>query len=152
MVYCTIEEAWNQADVPEMKYYKEMPMPPITPANMYGYNQIDVVPRDRPLPHHRELSSEPVSTDMDIRPISRPVTQRIRGGDDSSVAMSGSTLNEYKKLVEELKKENAELKRALKEKEMQSASDGMLDVLLYISSGVFLLFFLEHVTSSARRF
>jgi hypothetical protein len=89
---------------------------------------------------------------MDIRPISRPVTQRIRGGDDSSVAMSGSTLNEYKKLVEELKKENAELKRALKEKEMQSASDGMLDVLLYISSGVFLLFFLEHVTSSARRF
>jgi hypothetical protein len=51
-----------------------------------------------------------------------------------------------------LKKENADLKRELKEKESQTASDGMLDVLLYISSGVFLLFFLEHVTSSARRF
>jgi hypothetical protein len=145
MVFCTIEEAWGQTEIPEMKYYKEMPMPPVTPSNMYGYNQIEVVPRDKPIPHHTTFTADMASSDMNIRPVS----QRIR---EEPSSISNTTLNEYKKLIEELKKENADLKRELKEKESQTASDGMLDVLLYISSGVFLLFFLEHVTSSARRF
>jgi hypothetical protein len=154
MVYCTIDEAWNRADIPEMKYYNEMPVPTVTPANVYGYNQIDVVPREVPIQHHRPIAqngyaqdTHTVSTDTSIRPI----VERIRN-EPQTTTMNSATMNEYKKLIEELKKENAELRRSLQERDATNPSDGMMDVLLYISSGVFLLFFLEHVTSSARRF
>lgn len=163
MVYCTIEEAWNSNDIPEMKYYnnKEMPLPSITPANLYGYNQIDM--------YGNQAQTTHVSNDMDVRayqvetPVQptdmkylRDLSQRGGNGTTASakpvVETMSSEYREYKKLVDELKAENHELKQKLKEAESRSSSDGLLDVIMYISGGVFLLFFMEHITSSARRF
>lgn len=154
MVYCTIQEAWNTTEIPEMKYYKEMPMPPITPANMYGYNQIEMTEYNPP------ESIAQTSNDLDIKPYTVPSEYRDlsqRGGNANrppkpETFESNSSLTEYKKLVDELKKENTDLKHRLKEAESRTSSDGMMDVIMYISGGVFLLFFMEHITSSARRF
>lgn len=169
--YCTLQEAWNTNEIPEMKYYKEMPMPPITPSNMYGYNQIEMYGDNGSAQQGSNVSGNEVahiaSTDTDIVPYQnaqRTTTDMKylrnlsnRGGNGAPVIDTDSTgatssMTEYKKLVDELKKENSELKAKLKDAESRSSSDGMLDVIMYISGGVFLLFFMEHITSSARRF
>lgn len=162
MVYCTIQEAWNTNEIPEMKYYKEMPLPPITPANMYGYNQIEMYENTSNAP-----SIQTASQDMDIQAFQdvpstatnmkylRDLSQRGGNGTPNTTkpsAVESASMGEYKKLVDELKQENQELKKKLKEAESRTASDGMMDVIMYISGGVFLLFFMEHITSSARRF
>jgi hypothetical protein len=156
MVYCTIQEAWNTNEIPEMKYYKEMPQPPVTAANMYGYNQLEMY-------GNSDQTTQVASSDMEVMPYQqqttntdmkylRDLSQRGGNGSTKAVVEPSSTLNEYKRLVDELKKENQELKQKLKDAESHNSSDGLLDVIMYISGGVFLLFFMEHITSSARRF
>jgi hypothetical protein len=65
---------------------------------------------------------------------------------------SQSPNNQYSQLIDELKKENKSLKDKISQLQKYSDKDSLFDVILYISTGIFVIFMMENISTMGRRF
>jgi len=139
MPYCTLEEAWNVEVYPdeEKELVKQLPSP-----ETYGYpNKI----------------YEPNPTPMDIpRPQYSMKEHLSEFEEDQQRRIASSQVNPYSKLIEELKSDNKKLREKIDELQKysnkQQDKDSLFDVILYISTGIFVIFMMENITNMGRRY
>jgi len=139
MPYCTLEEAWNVDLYPDEE--KELVTQP-PPTENYGYpNKIyesNPVPMDIPRP--RYMMKEHLS-EFELE-------------NKNNITIPSN--NQYAKLIEELKGENKKLKEKIDELQKwtnkQQDKDSLFDVILYISTGIFVIFMMENITNMSRRY
>jgi hypothetical protein len=132
MPYCTLEEAWDLELAPEGD--QENLKKPYNQPNNYGYPQ-QPTPIDIPRPQFT-------------------MKEHLSEFEKESVPVSSN--NQYVKLIEELKSENNKLKEKISElkklSEKQQDKDSLFDVILYISTGIFVIYMMDNVASMGRRF
>jgi hypothetical protein len=138
MPYCTIEEAWDIDIYPE----QEQPVLKKPPAeNNYGYQNKIYEQRYEPNPEPIDIPRPQISMKEQLSDYKKDY---------------GEISNQYTKLIDELKKENRMLKDKLDELKMsvmkQQDKDSLFDVILYISTGVFVIFMMDNITSAGRRY
>jgi len=139
MPYCTLEGAWNVEIYPDEE--KELVKQP-PPVEKYGYpNKIyepNPTPMDIPRPQYNMKEHLSEFENEHIRQITSPSS------------------NPYSKLIEELKGENKKLKERIDELQKlsnkQQDKDSLFDVILYISTGIFVIFMMENITNMGRRY
>jgi len=139
MPYATLEEVWNVDMYPddEKELVNQSP-----PNEKYGYpNKIyepNPTPMDMPRPQY---SMKEHLSEFEL---------------EKRANISLSPNNQYAKLIEELKGENKKLKDKIDELQKynnkQQDKDSLFDVILYISTGVFVIFMMENITSMGRRY
>jgi hypothetical protein len=137
MPYCTLEEAWNVEIYPddEQDTLKSTPQP-----EKYGYpNKI----------------YEPNPTPMDIPRPQFKIKEHLSEFEQQQ-QLSVPISNQYSKLIEDLKGENRKLKDKIQELEKlsnkQQDKDSLFDVILYISTGIFVIFMMENISNMGRRY
>jgi hypothetical protein len=139
MPYCTLEEAWNVEVYPDDE--KEL-VSQTPPPEKYGYpNKIyenNPTPMDIPKPRYtmKEHLSE-----FEL---------------EKKSELSMLPNSQYTRLIEELKGENKKLKEKIDELQKfnnkQQDKDSLFDVILYISTGIFVIFMMDNITSMGRRY
>jgi hypothetical protein len=136
MPYCTLEEAWNVEVYPDDEKDVVTQSPP---PEKYGYsNKIyenNPTPMDIPKP--RYMMKEHLS-EFEMK--------------DLNIPTSSTPNNQYLQLIDELKKENKSLKDKISQLQKYSDKDSLFDVILYISTGIFVIFMMENISTMGRRF
>jgi hypothetical protein len=139
MPYATLEEVWNVDLYPdeETELVKQS-----QPVEKYGYpNKI----------------YEPNPTPMDIPRPQYSMKEHLSEFElEKKSELSMLPNSQYTRLIEELKGENKKLKDKIDELQKfnnkQQDKDSLFDVILYISTGVFVIFMMDNITSMGRRY
>ncbi len=131
MPYCTLEEAWDIDLAPDVEH--ETLKKPYNQSSNYGY---------------------PQNTPLDIPRPQVTMKEHISEFERDSVPVSSN--NHYVKLIEELKSENNKLKEKIYElkklSNKQQDKDSLFDVILYISTGIFVIYMMDNISNMGRRF
>jgi hypothetical protein len=139
MPYATLEEVWNVDLYPDEE--TELVKQP-QPVEKYGYsNKI----------------YEPNPTPMDIPRPQYSMKEHLSEFElEKKTELSMLPNSQYTRLIEELKGENKKLKDKIDELQKfnnkQQDKDSLFDAILYISTGIFVIFMMDNITSMGRRY
>jgi hypothetical protein len=139
MPYATLEEVWNVDLYPDEE--TELVRQP-QPVEKYGYaNKI----------------YEPNPTPMDIPRPQYSMKEHLSEFElEKKAELSMLPNSQYTRLIEELKGENKKLKDKIDELQKfnnkQQDKDSLFDVILYISTGIFVIFMMDNISSMGRRY
>jgi hypothetical protein len=145
MPYCTIEEAWDLELAPDAE--KNTLNEPYNQPYNYGYP-----PQYQSESQLKKLPSNP--SPMDIPRPQYTMKEHLSEFERETVPISSN--NQYVKLIEDLKNENNKLKNKISElknlTEKQQDKDSLFDVILYISTGIFVIYMMDNISTMGRRF
>jgi len=139
MPYATLEEVWNVDLYPDEE--KEL-VTQSQPTEKYGYSnriyEANPTPMDIPRPQY---SMKEHLSEFEL---------------EKKSELSMLPNSQYTRLIEELKGENKKLKEKIDELQKfnnkQQDKDSLFDVILYISTGIFVIFMMDNITSMGRRY